>query len=111
MAVDTSPGAEFAAAVYQAVAAIPVGEVASYGEIAKRSGYPGYARHVGRLMSQLPPDSKLPWHRVIRANNSLPIGERQALLLEVEGILLNHQRTSVRRRRKASDVRHQTSDA
>lgn len=99
MTVDTSPGSQFAAAVFAAVAAIPVSEVASYGEIAKQAGYPGYARHVGRLMSQLPPDSKLPWHRVIRADGSIPMGERQALLLKAEDIPLNAQRTAVRRRR------------
>ena len=110
MAIDTSPQGEFAAAVYQAVAAVPAGSVASYGEIAKRAGYPGYARHVGKLMSHLPPGSRLPWHRIIRADNSLPVGEPQAQLLEDEGFALNPQRTSVRRRRTASDVRHPTSD-
>ena len=103
-AVDTSSASEFAAAVFAAVAAIPVGTVASYGEIAKLAGFPGYARHVGRLMSQLPSDSSLPWHRVIRADGKLPLGEWQANRLAAEGISLDAGRISLRHRRKASHL-------
>jgi methylated-DNA-protein-cysteine methyltransferase-like protein len=53
--------------VYATVARIPRGYVCAYGEIARLSGYPGRARWVGRLLSQLPGDTRLPWHRVVNA--------------------------------------------
>ncbi len=73
---------EFRDAVYQIVAAIPAGRVSSYGAVARQAGFPRHARFVGRLMSQLPSDSRLPWHRVLRGDGRIalagtPAGERQ----------------------------------
>lgn len=47
---------------------IPKGKVASYGQIARLAGMPNQARLVGRTLSRLPRDSKLPWHRVVNAS-------------------------------------------
>lgn len=82
---------EFTDAVYQIVAAIPEGRVASYGQIARQAGYPRHARFVGRLMSRLPKDSTLPWYRVLRGDGHLalagtPSGERQVQYLIDEGV-------------------------
>lgn len=81
---------EFRQAVYQIVAAIPRGKVASYGQVAKMAGYPNHARHVGKLMGRLPKGSKLPWYRVVNSQRkiSLPPGsyERQETKLLREGI-------------------------
>jgi len=79
--------------IWQVVAMIPCGKVATYGQIAALAGMPSHARYVGRTLGNLPNASKLPWHRVINA--SLKISLRsdsrnpqklQKLRLEAEGI-------------------------
>jgi methylated-DNA-protein-cysteine methyltransferase-like protein len=78
--------------VYQAIAAIPRGPVASYGAIAARAGLPGRARLVGKLLGETPEGMDLPWFRVLRASGhvALPPGSRgfreQCRLLRAEGI-------------------------
>jgi methylated-DNA-protein-cysteine methyltransferase-like protein len=56
------------------VAAIPSGHVATYGQVATLAGMPRHARLVGRTLANLPPASRLPWHRVVNAG--LRISER-----------------------------------
>ena len=73
--------------VYTVVAAIPYGTVMTYGDIARRIGYPGRARYVGYAMRVCP--DGLPWHRVIRADGSIAGGDFapvRRMLLEREGI-------------------------
>ena len=76
--------------IWQVVAMIPKGHVATYGQIARLIGAPRHSRYVGTTLRQLPKGSKLPWYRVV--NSSLRIstrggGEvRQRKLLEAEGI-------------------------
>ena len=53
--------------IWQVVASIPKGYVASYGQIAGVAGLPGYARFVGTTLGKLPRDTRLPWHRVVNA--------------------------------------------
>ncbi|HAO24006.1 MAG: cysteine methyltransferase [Methylophaga sp.] len=78
--------------IWQVVAMIPEGKVATYGQIARICGYPGHARYVGTTLKQLPDDSDLPWHRVINAKGEIafPVGsdgyQRQRKLLENEGV-------------------------
>ncbi len=60
--------------IWQVVAMIPLGRVASYGQIAALAGMPRHARLVGRTLRELPKGSKLPWHRVVNA--SLKISQR-----------------------------------
>jgi methylated-DNA-protein-cysteine methyltransferase-like protein len=79
--------------IWQVVAGIPKGKVASYGQVAELAGLPGYARYVGTTLSRLPGGTKLPWHRVVNA--SMKIAERggsrmleQRHLLEAEGVVL-----------------------
>ena len=81
----------FRKAVYQIVAAIPPGAVSSYGAVARQAGFPRHARFVGRLMSQLPKDTRLPWHRVLRGDGRIalagtPAGEQQIQRLLDENI-------------------------
>lgn len=71
----------------QALRALQPGEVVSYGELARRAGYPRRARAVGNVLaSQLSVD--LPWWRVVRVDGSLAAPEplRQQRLLEAEGV-------------------------
>jgi methylated-DNA-protein-cysteine methyltransferase-like protein len=87
--------------IWQWVAAIPMGKVATYGQIARLAGYPNHARYVGTTMKNLPRDSSLPWFRVLRSNGELafpvasPNWQRQKSLLEAEGILFNNFRVSL----------------
>ena len=46
---------------------IPPGRVATYGQVATLAGMPSHARFVGRTLSDLPEDTRLPWHRVVNA--------------------------------------------
>src|SRR5713226_4143943 len=61
------------------------GEVVSYGEVARRAGYPRAARAVGNVLAS---NLGLPWWRVVRANGELAAhgGEEQARRLRREGI-------------------------
>lgn len=78
--------------IWQVVALIPPGKVASYGQVATLAGLPRGARLVGRILGALPVDSKLPWYRVIRADGKLAFPEgseryqRQRGRLEEDGI-------------------------
>lgn len=60
----------FAESVHDVVRQIPSGRTMSYGDVAKRAGYPGAARAVGTLLSKNF-DPSIPCHRVIRADGKL----------------------------------------
>ncbi len=89
------------ASIYRAVAAIPAGRVASYGQIAARAGLPGRARLVGRALRETPDDITLPWHRVLRADGriALPAGspgwQEQCRRLRAEGVVVHNGRVSL----------------
>ncbi len=78
--------------IWQIVAAIPRGSVATYGDIAKLAGYPNHARYVGTTLKNLPAESTLPWHRVVNAKGELSFAkdsehyQKQRPLLESEGV-------------------------
>ncbi|WP_105903464.1 MGMT family protein [Vibrio gangliei] len=76
--------------VYFVLRQIPKGKVISYGAVAAMAGYPGYARHVGKLLSNLPKDSTLPWFRVLNSQGQISLKgadlERQKALLLKEDI-------------------------
>ena len=78
--------------IYAAVQGIPRGRVATYGQVAERAGLPRRWRLVGRALKALPPDSAIPWHRVVNARGAVsPRGDgastrEQRGLLEDEGV-------------------------
>jgi len=59
--------------IWQQVAAIPRGMVASYGQIAQLAGMPRGARLVGPAMGLAPDSLQLPWHRVVNAQGRVSI--------------------------------------
>ena len=77
--------------ILAAVKAIAPGEVAGYGEVARRAGLPGRARLVARILSagDVP---GLPWHRVLRSDGRIafPPGsegfDEQVQRLRAEGV-------------------------
>jgi methylated-DNA-[protein]-cysteine S-methyltransferase len=62
---------EFSRKVLEAVAAIPWGSTASYGEVAAMAGSPGAARAVGGVMRSNPFPILIPCHRVVRSDGTL----------------------------------------
>jgi len=88
--------------IWKAVAAIPRGQVASYGSIARRAGLPRRARLVGHALKVAPDALKLPWHRVLNAQGgiSLPAGSKahrmQRRLLEEEGVRFRNGRVDLK---------------
>ena len=78
--------------IYDIVREIPPGRVATYGQIADLAGIPGQPRRIGYALSALPPDSNVPWHRVINAKGEISLrtaGGHESLqkkLLKQEGI-------------------------
>jgi methylated-DNA-protein-cysteine methyltransferase related protein len=84
--------------IWQVVHGIPKGSVASYGQVAALAGLPRAARLVGRVLSQLPKGSKLPWHRVVNSARTLsfpegsPAWREQRERLITEGVEFNKNR-------------------
>lgn len=97
MAVDVSCEGDFAHAVYQWLAAVPAGQVVSYGQLARYAGFPRHARFVGRLMKNLPTGSRLPWWRVVRGDGHLACGRRQQQRLEEEGVVFLNDKVNLAR--------------
>mgnify|MGYP005989842759 CR=1 FL=1 len=89
-------------AIWTAVGYIPHGKVATYGQIAELAGFPGTARAVGRALSKLPEDTRIPWFRVINAKGeiSFPIGsdkyEIQKQHLLNEKVILRNGKISLK---------------
>ena len=80
---------DFAYAVLSAVAEIPAGKVATYGQIARLIGYPKNARLVARVLSHADYYGDYPCHRVVNASGRLAPGwAAQAMLLQAEGVAL-----------------------
>jgi len=69
--VDLSDRSAWDQLVLGAVRAIPRGQVASYGEVARRIGRTGAARAVGGAVGRNPVGLLIPCHRVIAGDGSL----------------------------------------
>lgn len=88
------------ARIYNEVAKIPEGTVATYGQIAEQVGCG--PREVGRALSELPPDIPCPWHRVINARGMVSIRSgnhmahhNQEVRLEAEGVVFVNGRVDL----------------
>ncbi|MCP9886666.1 methylated-DNA--[protein]-cysteine S-methyltransferase [Cyanobium sp. ATX 6A2] len=57
--------------VYAAVALVPAGRLATYGQIAELIGAYGCARQVGWALRRLALPSPVPWHRVVNAQGRI----------------------------------------
>jgi methylated-DNA-protein-cysteine methyltransferase-like protein len=80
------------------IRAIPAGFVRTYGDIDPRA-----PRLVGRVLSTT--HERMPWHRVVRADGSIPMGKRQRELLLREGVPMRGDRVDLRRARLPSGIR------
>jgi methylated-DNA-protein-cysteine methyltransferase related protein len=83
MVPEPSP---FAREVLRVVAALPRGEVLTYGEVARESGRPGAARAVGAVLRRH--GAQVPWWRVVPADGRLAprVAAEQRRRLEAEGL-------------------------
>lgn len=79
--------------VYEIVAAIPKGKVATYGQVARLAGSPGAARAVGMCMRNNADTKKVPCHRVVGSTGKLTgyaygdgVSTKKSLL-EKEGVI------------------------
>ena len=68
---DAAPP-DFRSAVLAVVARIPEGRLASYGQVALLAGFPQRPRQVGMVLSGLPENTPLPWHRVVNQRGYVP---------------------------------------
>lgn len=85
-------GTAFQRKVWDALAAIPYGEVRSYAEVARAIGKPGASRAVGQANNRNPVAPFIPCHRVVAAGGGLGgYGGGLALkqkMLDLEGVQL-----------------------
>jgi methylated-DNA-protein-cysteine methyltransferase related protein len=82
----------FEEAVLAVLAALPAGEVITYGEVAAEAGRPGAARAVGRVMATS--DADVAWWRVVAADGRLAPGKEaeQRRRLVAEGVDVGDRR-------------------
>lgn len=78
------------------VRAIPEGLVRTYGDID-----PGAPRFAGYVLSE---GHDVPWHRVVRADGSLPQGSEQRRRLLEEGVPMRGDRVDIREARFPADL-------
>ena len=64
---------ELAPMIFQVIAQIPYGRVASYGQIARSAGIPKHSRLVGYVLKHMDADSSLPWYRVINSQGKISL--------------------------------------
>ena len=92
--------------IYDVVRQIPVGKVATYGQVAELAGLIGKPRVVGYALYRVVTDSDIPWHRVINATGEVSRSalrdgndDLQQLLLAEEGIVFIKGKVDLRRYR------------
>ena len=78
-----------AAEILRRVRSVPEGHVTTYGDLD-----PGAPRLAGAVLSAT--DEDVPWQRIVRADGSLPKGERQRRLLLAEGVPFRGERVDMR---------------
>jgi alkylated DNA nucleotide flippase Atl1 len=82
--------------IIERVSAIPEGFVRTYGDIDPRA-----PRLVGHVLATA---HDLPWHRVVRADGSLPKGATQRARLLREGVPMRGERVDLREARLPPDL-------
>ncbi|HVO54130.1 MAG TPA: MGMT family protein [Solirubrobacterales bacterium] len=88
-----SAGRDREGEVLERVRSIPVGRVATYGDVS-----PGAPRFAGSVLFGAT-EHELPWWRVVRADGSLAKGSRQRALLVAEGVPFRGERVDMARAR------------
>ena len=81
----------FSKRVIEIIQKIPVGKVATYGQIATLAGNNKAARQISRILHSSSHKYDLPWHRVINSQGRISLRsgdgfEMQKVILKSEGI-------------------------
>ena len=83
-------GTPFQRAVWKAISTVGFGKTISYGELARRAGFPGSARAAGAATGRNPIGIIVPCHRIMGSDGSLTgyAGglHRKRALLSLEGV-------------------------
>ena len=79
--------------ILERVRAIPKGTVRTFGDIDPKA-----PRLVGRVLATHP--ARVPWHRVVRADGTAPMGAHQLDLLRREGVPLRGDRVDLAKARR-----------
>ncbi|UCE13125.1 MAG: MGMT family protein [Candidatus Heimdallarchaeota archaeon] len=88
----------FSQKVKNIIKMIPVGKVATYGQIATYAGNPRGSRQVAWILHSSSRKDDLPWHRVINSKGKISLPrdrgyELQKELLEKEGVVFDENDT------------------
>jgi methylated-DNA-protein-cysteine methyltransferase-like protein len=100
--------------LWHVIAAIPRGQVSTYGEVARAAGLPGRARMTAYALRVAPKDLALPWHRVLGAGGRIvfPAGSRhfreQGRRLRSEGVKVTQGKVPATALVAAAQRRHNT---
>jgi methylated-DNA-protein-cysteine methyltransferase-like protein len=96
----SGPDATALQAIWDVVCAIPRGQVASYGAVARAAGLPGRARQAGYALRVAPRSLHLPWHRVVGAGGRIAFPasstayREQQRRLRAEGVRVENGRVA-----------------
>jgi methylated-DNA-protein-cysteine methyltransferase-like protein len=96
--------------IWAIVCDVPIGSVASYGQIAEIAGIPRGARQVGYALRQLPANSNVPWYRVIRSSGRIAFDKgsgaynRQVKRLMMEDVVILEGRVDMQQYRWQPDL-------
>ena len=82
---------DFTKRVITVLKSVPVGKVATYGQIAFLAGNPYGARQIAWILNSCSKKEKLPWHRIVNGKGKISLGEdqgyeEQMFLLKREGV-------------------------
>jgi methylated-DNA-protein-cysteine methyltransferase-like protein len=78
--------------IWATIRRVPLGRVATYGQIAAEAGFVKRPRLTAQALANVPPGMEIPWHRIINAQgkSSMPEGSRgnreQLRRLKGEGV-------------------------
>ena len=90
--IDWALASQFSRRILKATAAIPFGQVSTYGKVAAQAGNPKASRAAGRALGANPIPIVVPCHRVIGSSGQLTgyTGglDRKVALLQIEGVVL-----------------------
>ncbi|QHS10798.1 MGMT family protein [Sinimarinibacterium sp. NLF-5-8] len=87
--------------IWDTIARVPKGCVATYGQIASLAGYPKRPRLTAQALRHVPDSHPVPWHRIINAQGKISIPPddpghyRQRELLQAEGVIFTKDRVDL----------------
>ena len=78
----------FSERVYACVRRIPKGRIINYGSVAALAGKPRAARGVGYALSHLPPETDVPWWRVVNRRGAISTSRAAGLAQRQRALVL-----------------------